>query len=84
MNGAIGAFGQAFAENLLGAARARGDYNHLPAMLFLLPQRLFQRVGIRLVDLVGNVLVNPCTGLVQLQRRVFLRNLLHADQDLQT
>ena len=82
MDGAVGALGQRLAQNLLRARRAAGDDHYLAAMLFLLAQRLFQRVGVGLVHFVGNIVANPRAALVQLERRVFLRDLLHADQDL--
>jgi hypothetical protein len=49
-------------------------------MLFLLPQGFFQRVGVRLVDLIGDVFANPGAGVVQLERRIFLRYLLDAHE----
>ena len=82
MDGAVGALGQRLAQNLLRARRAAGDDHDLAAVLFLLAQRLFQRVGVGLVHFVGNVVANPRAALVQLERRVLLRDLLHADQDL--
>ena len=82
MDGAIGALGQGLAQYLLRARRAAGDDHHFSAVLLFLAQRLFQRVGVRLVHFVGNIFANPRAALVQLQRRVFLRDLLHADQDL--
>src|SRR4051812_1330499 len=51
-------------------------------MFFLLAQRLFERVRIRLVDLVGDVFADPGAGGVHLERGVFLRHLFHADEDL--
>jgi hypothetical protein len=82
MNRAIGALGQRLAQHLLGARRAGGDHHHLAAVLLLLAQRFFERVGVRLVDLVGNVLANPRPRLVELEGSIFLRDLLHAYQDL--
>src|SRR2546430_254227 len=82
MNGAIGAFGQGFAQYLLRSLRTGGDYDYFPAVLFLLAQSLFERKSIRLVHFVRNIFTNPGPRLVQLQRRIFLQNLLHANQDL--
>ena len=83
MDGAIGALGQAFAQHLLRARRAGGDYNDFPSMFLFLPQGLFEGVRVRLIDLVRNIFPNPGASLVELERRIFLRHLLHADQDVQ-
>ena len=83
MNGAIGALGQSLPQDLLGAGGAGGDYDNVSAVFLLLPQRLFQRKGVGLIDFVGNVFANPGAGFVELQRRIFLRHLFHADQNLQ-
>ena len=82
MNGAVGSLGQRLAQHLLRARRAAGDDHHLATVLFFLAQRLFQGVGVGLIHFVGNIFANPRAALVQLERRVFLRDLLHADQDL--
>ena len=69
-------------QNLRGSRGAGRDYDDFSAMLLFLAQRFFERVGVGLVDLVGNVLANPGAALVELQGSVLLRDLLHADQDL--
>ena len=81
VNGAIGALGQRFAQDLAGARRAGGNHHYFAGVLFLLPQRFFQRVRVGLIDLVGNVFADPGARLVQFEGRIFLRNLLHANQD---
>ncbi len=82
MDGAIRALGQGFAQNLLGARRTGCNDHHFAAVLLFLAQRFFEREGVRLVDFVGNVFADPGAGLVQLERRIFLRHLFHADQNL--
>ena len=59
MNRAVRALGQRFAQHLLRPRRAGGDDHNLAFMLFPLAQRFFQRVRVRLVDLVRNVLADP-------------------------
>src|SRR3954462_11084385 len=51
-------------------------------MLFLLSQRLFECVCVRLVHFVRNVFTDPGATLVQLEWCVLLRHLLHANQYL--
>src|SRR5947209_9439546 len=81
MNGTVSALGQRLAEYLGGTGRSRRDYNHFAPVLFFLTQGFFERVRIGLIDLVGNVLPNPGAALVEFERSVLLRDLLHADQD---
>ena len=57
---------------------------NLARLYLFLAQSFFERVCIRLVDLVRDVLANPRAVLVQFQRRVLLRDLLHTDQYLHT
>ena len=56
--------------------------DYFPAFLFFLAESFFQRVGIRLVYFVRDVLADPGARLVELERGVLLRDLLHADKDL--
>jgi hypothetical protein len=56
MNRAVGAFCQCLPQNLRGSRGAGRDYDDFSAMLLFLAQRFFERVGIRFVDFVGNVL----------------------------
>ena len=51
-------------------------------MLFFLAKSFFKREGVRFIDFVGNVFADPRPRLIQLQRSVFLRHLLHANQNL--
>ena len=81
MNGAVGSFGQGLAQNLGRASGTRGDHNHIAAVLFLLTQGLLEGVGIGFIDLVGDVFPDPGAAFVELEGRVLLRDLLHADQD---
>ena len=55
VDGAVGAFGQRFANGLGGARGAGAQGDDFAAVLFLELQRGFQRVGVRLVDLEGEV-----------------------------
>ena len=55
VDGAVGAFGQGFAQRGGDALRPGAEGDHLAAILFLQLQRLFQRVGVRLVDAIGEV-----------------------------
>ena len=83
MNRAIRALGQRLAQHLLRPRRTAGDDDDFALVLFPLPQRLFEGVGVRLVDFVRDVFADPRAAFVELQRRVFLRHLLHANQNLQ-
>ena len=81
VDGAVGALSQGFTQHLAGPGRPGRDGYDFPAVFFLLAKGLFQGVGVRLVDLIRNVFANPGPGLVQLEGSIFLRNLLHADQN---
>ena len=79
---AIGAAGQGFADHLLHARRpGRADHD-FAAMLFAKAQGLLERIGVRLVHLVADVLVAD-PGLVVVQARLPLtgRDLLDTDCD---
>ena len=81
VDGAVGALGESFAQNLRRTSRAGGDNDDFPAVLFLLAKRFFEGIGVGFVDFVGNVFADPGAGFVEFERRVFLRDLLHADED---
>ena len=81
VNGAIGTLGEGLAQDLLCASRAGGDDDNFTAVLFFLAECFLEGVGVGLVHLVGDILADPGTGLVEFERCVFLRHLLHADQD---
>jgi len=53
-------------------------------VFFLLAKRLFQRVRVGLVHFVGDIFTDPGAGFVEFERGIFLRNLLHADQNFQS
>src|SRR6185312_11560183 len=57
------------------------DYDYLSAVLFFLTQGLFQGEGVRLIDFVRHIFADPGAGLVQLEGRIFLRHLFHADKN---
>ena len=63
VDGAIRALGQGFTQHLLGARRTGGDDDHFPAVLFFLAQGFFEREGVGLIDLVGDVFADPGAGL---------------------
>src|SRR5207237_3001161 len=56
MNGAVGSLGQRLAQYLLGARRSGSNRYYFAAVFFFLPQGFLKRIGIRFVDLVGDVL----------------------------
>jgi hypothetical protein len=56
------------------------DYD-LSAVLFFLAKGFFEGVGVGFVDFVGNVFADPSAGFVEFQRRIFLGDLLHANED---
>ena len=59
VDGAVGAFGQRFPQDLTGASRAGGDHDHFAGMLFFLAQGLFESVGVGFIDLVGKIFADP-------------------------
>ena len=81
MNGAVGAFRQSFAQYLLRSGWTYGDDDHFAAILFLLAQGFFQRVGVGLIHFIRNVFANPGALRIQLERSILLRNLLDANQN---
>ena len=81
VDGAVRALGQSFAQHLLGPRGTGGDYHDFPAVLFFLTQRLFQGEGVGLIDFVRHVFANPGAGFVQLEGRILLRHLFHADKN---
>ena len=79
---AIGAARERLANHLLHARRAGRAHHHLAAVLLAQPQALLERIRVRLVHLVTDILVaNP--GLVVVETRLPLagRNLLDTDSD---
>src|SRR5439155_18134219 len=61
-----------------------GNDHHFTAVFFFLTKCLFECVSVRLVNFVGDVLTNPGARFIELERRVFLRHLLHAYENFQT
>ena len=57
VDGAVGAARQRLANHLRDARRSGRADDHFAAVLLLQPQRLFERVGVRLVHLEGGVLL---------------------------
>src|SRR5216683_1686202 len=75
VNPAVRTLGKRFFDRLLHALRPHGQRNHFPTMLFLEPERFFQRVAVRFVHLETDVrFLDPVS--VNRQRRIFRGNLL--------
>ena len=49
-NGAVGAFGERFANGLRGARRSRAQRDHFSTVFLFELQRRLERIGIGLVD----------------------------------
>ena len=82
VDGAIGALGQRFANRGADALRAGAEHDDFAAVLLLELQRLFERVGIRLVHGELDVgLFNPFAGGVDAHLRIALRDLFDGDDD---
>src|SRR5215216_5176417 len=64
MNRAVGAARKRFAQHLRCACRAGGADNHFAAMFLAKPQRLFERVRVRLVHLEAGILLADATPAV--------------------
>src|SRR6185503_7622284 len=71
---------QRLADDLRRPRRAGRADDHFPAVLLLQPQRLFQRVGVRLVQLEAGVLIaDPGFLIVDAQLPLARHHLLHTD-----
>ena len=82
VDGAVGAFGQRFADGLRGARRAGAEGDHFAAVLLLELQGFFQGVGVRLVDLVGEIgFLDPLAGGGDAQLRIARGNLLDGNDN---
>ena len=80
---AVRAARQRLANHLRRTRRARREDHHFAAVLLLEPQRLFQRVGVRLVQLEAGVLIaNPGLRLVDPKLPLPGDDLFDADGDL--
>jgi len=65
VNGSIGTPRQRFANHLRRSRRARRHDDDFAGVLLFQAQRLFERVGVRLVELEARVLIaNPGLGVV--------------------
>jgi len=83
VDASVGPLGERFAQRGGGPRRAGGHGHHLSPVLFLEPQRLFERVGVRLVHLEGQAIVaHPCRALVKADHGVPRHDLLNADKDI--
>ncbi len=77
MDGAVGAFGQRLADGLGGAGGSGAQGDHLSAVLFFQLQGFFQGIGVRLIDLVGNVaFLDPLARGCDFKLRIASGNLL--------
>jgi len=85
MNRAIGAARERLANHLLDTRRTGAADHHFPAVPLAQSQRFLERVGVRLVHLVADVLLAD-PGLVVVEPRLPLagRNLLDTDGDLRS
>ena len=82
VNRAIGAARQRLAQHLRHARRAGRHDDHFPAVLLAQPQRLFERVGVRLVQLPARVLIaNPGLRVVDADLPLAGDDLFDADGD---
>ena len=85
VNGAIGALGQRLANGLGGARRSAAQNDHLAAVPLLELEAFFQGVGVGLIDLVAQlVLDDPEPGWVDPQSRVAGGNLFDGHDNLHT
>src|SRR5216683_796300 len=81
VNPAVRTLGKRFFDRLLHALRPHGQRNHFPTMLFLEPERFFQRIAVRFVHLETDVrFLDPVPG--NRQRRIFRGNLLNAHDNV--
>src|SRR4051812_20822618 len=83
MNAAIGAAGQRLAQDLRDARGTSGQHDDFPTVPFFEPERFFERVRVRLVELPARVVIaNPRAGLVHPNMPLTRDDLLDADGDL--
>jgi len=83
MDSAIRSFGEGFANRGSDALRARTEDDDLAAVLLLQLQRLFQRVGVGLIEGPLKIcLFNPPSGGVDADRSIALRHLFDSDHNL--
>ncbi len=77
MDGAVGAFGQSFADGLGGLRRTGAQNHHFAAKLFTQLQRFFQRIGVGFVHFVAEIrFVKPVAGGVGAKCGIPRRDLL--------
>ena len=82
VDGAVGAARQRLADHLRGPRRTGRADDDFPAVLLLQPQRLFERVGVRLVQLEAGVLVaDPGLLIVDAQLPLARHDLLDTNSD---
>src|SRR3954470_5879260 len=80
MNRAIGAAGKRLADDLRRARGTSRDDDDLAGVLLFEPQRLFECVRIRLVQLEARVLIaNPCLRFIDTQLPFARHDLFDAD-----
>ena len=83
VDGAVGAARERLADDLRRRAPGRREHDdHFPAVLLLQPQRLFERVGVGLVQLEAGVLIaDPGLLVVDAHLPLARHDLLDADGD---
>jgi hypothetical protein len=83
VNGAVGPAGQRLAQHLRDARGPGGHGNDFAAVFLTQPQRLFERVGVGLVQLPAGVAVpDPGFRLVDAHLPLARHHLLDTDGDL--
>ena len=83
VDGAIGAFGEGFANGLGGALGSGAQHHHLAPVFFFQLEAFFQGISIGLVDLVTEIgILNPGARWRDAQLRVAGRDLLDTNDDL--
>ena len=83
VDGAVGAARERFADYLRDARRPRRAHHHFAAVLLLQPQRLFERIRVRLVHLEAGVgFTNPRFVVVEARLPFARRDLFDANGDL--
>src|SRR4029450_7155046 len=80
MDGAVGAAGERLTDDLSRTGRSGRAGDNLPPVLFLQPESLFERVGIRLVQLERGIVVpDPRFAVVHAQLPFTRNDLFYAD-----
>ena len=85
VNGAVGAFGEGFADGGTDALGSCAEHDDFAAVLLLELQGFFERVGVGLVHGALQVgFFDPFAGAVDAHLRIALGDLLDGDDDFHT